>query len=133
MFVAAGLAVAGCGGSSNHVSTGTGGGTGTTSTASSKAVFLAHLNSLCLRANNAFSAAHNLPGQVAVVSHYVALFGALQAPPNLRSEYAQYVVILQKELGDLKKGDTNGLFKLAHSQAKPLVKKIGATSCVTGS
>ena len=127
------VALAGCGGSSNNSTNGGGGGTGTTSTAHSKALFLAQLNSLCMKANNAFSAAHNASGQEAVVSHYVALFAAIKAPPALKSEYAQYVAVLQKELVDLKKGDSAGLFKLAHDQAKPLIKKIGAQGCVTAS
>jgi hypothetical protein len=125
------LVLAGCGGSAKNASTT--GGTGTTSTANSKALFLAQLNSLCERANNAFSAAHDLKGQVAVVSHYVSLFGAVKAPPQLRTLYAEYLAVLEKELADLRKGDTKGLFNLAHNQAKPLVEKIGAKGCVTAS
>jgi hypothetical protein len=125
------LTLAGCGGSSNHSANP--GGTGTTSTANSKALFIAQLNSLCGKADSAFAAAHNASGQEAVVSHYVALFAALKAPPALKSLYSQYVSVLQKELVDLKKGDSKGLFKLAHDQAKPLVKKIGAEGCVTSS
>jgi hypothetical protein len=124
------LAVAGCGGSSKHPFAS---GTGTTSTAHSRAAFIAQLNSLCTRANDAFSAAHNTQGQVAVVSHYVALFKAVPAPPQLRALYARYLLVLEKELADLKKGDSNGLFQLAHSQAKPLIKQIGATGCITSS
>lgn len=67
------------------------------------------------------------------MAHYVALFGALQAPSQLKALYGRYVVVLEKELVDLKKGDQNGLFALAHNQAKPLVKQIGAMACVTGS
>ena len=129
--VLATLILAGCGGSSTHASNP--GGTGTTSTANSKALFIAQLNSLCSKANAAFSAAHDPKGQEAVVSHYVSVFAAVKAPPALQSLYAQYVAVLQKELVDLKKGDSNGLYKLAHDQAKPLIKKIGAMGCVTAS
>lgn len=131
LIAVAGLAATGCGGSSNHGSSGTG--TGTNSSASSRAGFIAQLNSLCNRANNAFSAAHSTQGQVAVVSRYVARFGSLKAPPELRGLYAQYVAVLEKELAALRQGDTQALFKLAHNQAKPLVKRIGAEGCVTGS
>jgi hypothetical protein len=64
----------------------------------------------------------------------VALFSSLHPPPGqLRTLYGQYVAVLQRELAALKKGNQNELFKLAHNDAKPLVKKIGATGCVTGS
>ena len=56
-----------------------------------KALFIAQLNSLCGKADSAFSAAHNASGQEAVVSHYVALFASLKAPPALKSLYPQYV------------------------------------------
>jgi hypothetical protein len=125
----AALVVAGCG-SSQH-SPASSAPTGTTPV--TKAGFINQLSSLCTRANDAFSATHNLKGEVAVVSHYVALFGSLQPPAQFRSLYAKYVAVLQKELAALRQGNQNELFKLAHSQAKPLVKKIGATGCITSS
>lgn len=130
-FVLVGVALAGtgCGGSSKSG----GSGTGTTSSASSKAAFISQLNSLCKKANTAFSATHNVQGEVAVVSHYVSLFGALKPPSELSSLYTRYLAVLRRELAALKHGNQNELFKLAHSQAKPLVKQIGAFGCVTGS
>jgi hypothetical protein len=125
------LTAGGCGGSST-AGTGTGG-TATTSAAASKAAFISRLDSLCTKADNAFSATHNLAGEVTVVSRYLAQFSALKAPPQLGVLYARYVAVLEKELAALRKGNQNELFKLAHSQAKPLVKQIGALGCVTGS
>jgi hypothetical protein len=98
-----------------------------------KASFLASLNSLCIRADSAFAATHNVNGQTAVVSHYLVLFKSLRPPSQLQSLYSRYTTVLAHELGDLHKGNVNGLYALAHSQAKPLVQKIGAVHCVTGS
>jgi hypothetical protein len=125
------LAAAGCGGSSKAGSGGSG--TGTNSAASAKAAFVSRLDKLCTRADAAFSATHNLQGEEAVVSHYVTMFSALKAPAELSSLYARYVTVLGKELTALKQGNQNELFNLAHSQAKPLVKQMGAFGCVTGS
>ncbi len=124
------LAAAGCGGSSNGKS---GSGTGTNSAASAKAAFVTQLDKLCTRADAAFSATHNVQGEESVVSHYVAEFSSLKPPAALSSLYARYVTVLGKELTALKQGNQNELFKLAHSQAKPLVKQMGAFGCVTGS
>lgn len=122
------LALTGCGGSSKHGSTGTG-----TNAAPTRATFIAQLNSLCVRANNAYAAAPNTQGKVAVIARYVRLFAALQAPSQLKSLYARYVAVLGQELVQLRKGSINGLYNLAHNQARPLVTKIGATQCVTSS
>jgi hypothetical protein len=123
------LAVAGCGSSSKP---------NTTSNAAkpaplTKATFVASLNSLCTRADSAFAAAHSLKGETAVVSHYLVLFKSLKPPPQLASLYSRYTAVIAHELTDIQKDNLNGLYALAHSQAKPLVKQIGAIHCITGS
>ena len=130
-MVIAALAMAGCGGSSKSGSTTSN--TSNTSKTPAHAVFVAQLNSTCTRANAAFSAAKTHSGQVAVISHYIEAFKSIHAPADVKSVYQQYISVLEQELAALKKGDTNALFQLAHSKAKPLVKQLGATGCVTGS
>jgi hypothetical protein len=124
----AAIALAGCGGSAHNTTPNP-----PKPPPVTKDSFDADLSSLCTRANNAFGAAHNVKGEVAVVSRYVALFASLKPPPQLQSLYAQYVAVLRKELAALKQGNQNELFKLAKNDAKPLVTKIGATGCVTSS
>ena len=121
----AALAMAGCGGSSTH--------SPTTSNAAARAVFVAHVNSTCTRANAAFRAANTHSGQVAVISHYIQVFRSIPAPADVKPVYEKYIAVLEQELAALKKGDTNELFSLAHNKAKPLVKQLGAVGCVTGS
>jgi hypothetical protein len=127
-MAAAALAMGGCGGSSSHKTTAAGAGTTTT-----PPTFVAQLDSVCTRADNAFAAAHTHKGQVAVVAHYLQIFHSLPAPARLRALYARYLGVLDQELIDLKRGDSAGLFQLAHSKAKPLAKQLGATGCVTSS
>ncbi|MFL5822262.1 MAG: hypothetical protein ACJ764_02345 [Solirubrobacteraceae bacterium] len=127
LAVTAALVIAGCGGSSTHSTT------TSHAAAQARATFVAQLNSVCMRANAAFAAAHTHSGQVAVVSHYIHVFSSVFAPAELRALYAKYLAVLEQELAALKSGDTNALFALAHSKAKPLAKQLGAKGCITSS
>ena len=120
------LALSGCGGSSKS-----GGGTGTTGPTT--ATFLAQLNSLCVRANNAFAAAHATKAKASVVAHYVALFRTVQAPTQLKALYARYVAVLEQESTLIGKGNLNAMFAVATKHAEPLIAQIGAKQCITSS
>jgi hypothetical protein len=39
--------------------------------------------------------------------------------------------VLSQELAALKRGNSAELFKLAHTKAKPLAQKLGATGCIS--
>jgi hypothetical protein len=96
-----------------------------------KASFDAQVGSLCQRANSAFNATKTKSGHVAVISHYLIVFRSVKVPSDLKATYTQYLGVLAQELAALKRGDLNQVFKLAHSKAKPLAQKLGATGCIT--
>jgi hypothetical protein len=119
------LAAAACGGGSNP-------GTGTSQPAGvSKATFDAKVGSLCQRANDAFGAAKGTKAQASVIAHYLIVFRSVKVPSQLQGLYTRYLGVLAQELAALKQGDSNRLFQLAHTQARPLAKQLGATGCVT--
>ena len=125
LLVTAALAIAGCGSSSSEKNT------PSTTAPVTRQAFVAQLDSLCKRANAAFQAAPNKTAQATIVAKYVAIFRSVDTPPQLKALYARYIAVLEKELADLKRGDTNGLSQLATTQARPLAKQLGATGCVT--
>jgi hypothetical protein len=96
-----------------------------------KATFAVALGSLCQKANNAFGVAKGNKDQVSVISHYLIVFRSLNVPANEKSLYDQYLGVLQQELAALKSGDSNKLFTLAHTKARPLAQQLGAKGCIT--
>ena len=134
MIIVCCLGLAACGGSSGSGATKTtktptvNNATGPGAVAANKA-FATHLSSICVAANKAYIAAGKPSAQVAVIQHYLTLFQAVKAPPQLDSAYALYLAVLAKELRDLKRGDVSGLIKVRNSQAGPLVRQLGASGC----
>jgi ABC-type glycerol-3-phosphate transport system substrate-binding protein len=114
MAAVAGLAVAGCGGSSNR--------------SGSYAAFDAQLNSLCTQANSASKAASGTQAKIAVVETYVNKFDALTPPAELKSIYAQWTSLYHQILNSVKSGD----FANAQSQtvqSDTLASSLGAGKC----
>lgn len=96
-----------------------------------KTSFDAQVGSLCGRANSAFGAAKGTKAQVAVISHYLAVFRSVKAPSQLKALYSQYLAVLTQELSALRRGDSAQLFSLARTRARPLARQLGATGCIT--
>lgn len=119
------LAIAGCGGSSAHSTTG--------SVPVTKMGFDAQVGSLCVRANHAFAAAKTDRAKVAVISHYLTVFHSVKPPAGLQSLYTQYLDVLDQELAALKQGNQKRLFTLAVTKARPLALRLGANGCVSSS
>ena len=100
-------------------------------TQATKASFVAQVNSICTRADNAFVAAKTPKGKVSVIQSYIGVFKGVKVPSDLQADYARYVSVLTQELADLKHNDSSGLVKLRDSQARPLAQKLGLTACIS--
>jgi hypothetical protein len=114
----AAIAVAGCGGSSNHTA-----GYGS---------FDAQLNSLCSQANSAVSAASATSAKLAVIDTYIKKFQGLTPPSQLKSIYDQWTSAQSQTLDAVKSGNLATAKTLA-KQANTLASSLGAATCAQNS
>jgi hypothetical protein len=114
----AAIAVAGCGGSSNH-NTGYGS-------------FVAQLNSLCTQATAAVKAASGTPAKLTVAEIYNQKFQNLTPPAQLKSIYGQWNAVNTQVLGAVRSNDI-ALIKSLNAQSNTLASSLGAGQCVNNS
>lgn len=133
------LALAGCGGSSTTTTKSAATSTAPAKTSSSPSgtasshALASRLSALCQAANTAFAAAPNGKEAAAIIAKFVIHVRSLKVPPQLQPTFSQYLSVIMKELKALEHGNQKAVFQLAHSKAKPLARKLGATGCVTSS
>jgi hypothetical protein len=112
------IAVAGCGGSSNH-NVGYG-------------AFDAQLNSLCSQANAAVNAASGTNAKLAVVQTYVKQFQGLTPPSQLKSIYDQWTSTQSQTVDALKSGNL-ATAQTLNKQGNTLASSLGAATCAQNS